>query len=54
MSTKSVQHPDYAKTITFSGKSTLSLNGNVNIQNVKYWSDRNPQNYREIPRIHQN
>ena len=47
METKINQQPDYVKTICFSDESTFYLNGNVNTQNVRYWSDANPHLFRE-------
>lgn len=47
MSTKILQQPDYVRTICFSDESTFFLNGNVNTQNVRYWSDINPHMFRE-------
>lgn len=38
---------NYTKTICFSDECTFFLNGKVNRQNVRYWSDANPHVYRE-------
>ncbi|KAG5889937.1 hypothetical protein JTB14_028946 [Gonioctena quinquepunctata] len=47
METRINQQPDYVKKICFSDESTFYLNGNVNKQNVRYWSDANPHLFRE-------
>ena len=39
--------PNYVKHICFSDESTFFLNGKVNRQNVRYWSDVNPHIFRE-------
>jgi hypothetical protein len=47
MTNKISQNPHYTKTICFSDESTFCLNGNVNTQNVRYWSVTNPHTFRE-------
>lgn len=47
MSERIIHNPAYTKTICFSDECTFFLNGNVNRQNVRYWSDENPHIFRE-------
>lgn len=47
MMNKIDRNQHYIKTICFSDESTFCLNGNVNTQNVRYWSDTNPHIFRE-------
>lgn len=46
--TRSIERErDFLKRICFSDECTFFLNGNVNKQNVRYWSDTNPHIFRE-------
>lgn len=47
MSERVTHNPDYVKHICFSDESTFFVNGNVNTQNCRYWSDENPHFFRE-------
>lgn len=41
-------HQNFLYKICFSDESTFSLNGEVNRQNCRYWSDTNPHLYRQV------
>lgn len=47
MSVRLNRYPNYHHTICFSDECTFFLNGKVNRQNVRYWSDVNLHIYRE-------
>lgn len=47
MTQKIVNEPRIVKNICFSDECTFYLNGNVNKQNCRYWSDENPHIFRE-------
>lgn len=47
MSERITRNPNYLRNICFSDESTFYLNGRVNTQNCRYWSDENPHVFRE-------
>ena len=47
MTAKIIAEPRLIKNICFSDECTFNLNGQVNKQNCRYWSDENPRVFRE-------